>query len=89
MKNNIGLLLSKRAIINPEREAYVDSSSGLRLTFNELNERTNRLANSLLKLGVSPGARAWRSDRRFLSRSHHPRVLSGEGGYQWKHHHGG
>ena len=29
MKNNIGLLLSKRAIINPEREAYVDSSSGL------------------------------------------------------------
>ena len=57
MKNNIGLLLSKRAIINPEREAYVDSSSGLRLTFNELNERTNRLANSLLELGVLPGDR--------------------------------
>ena len=57
MKNNIGLLLSKRAIINPEREAYVDSSSGLRLTFKELNERTNRLANSLLELGVLPGDR--------------------------------
>ena len=57
MKNNIGLLLTKRAIINPEREAYVDSSSGLRLTFNELNERTNRLASSLLELGVLPGDR--------------------------------
>ena len=57
MKNNIGLLLSKRAMINPEREAYVDSSSGLRLTFNELNERTNRLANSLLELGILPGDR--------------------------------
>ena len=55
MKNNIGLLLTKRAIINPDREAYIDSKSGLRLTFEELNERTNRLANSLLELGVSPG----------------------------------
>ncbi|MBS24514.1 MAG: 2-succinylbenzoyl-CoA synthetase [Gammaproteobacteria bacterium] len=57
MKNNIGLLLSKRAIINPEREAYVDSKSGLRLTFQELNSRTNRLANSLLSLGVKRGDR--------------------------------
>ena len=57
MKNNIGLLLTKRAIINPDREAYIDSKSGLRLTFEELNERTNRLANSLLELGVSPGDR--------------------------------
>ena len=57
MKNNIGLLLTKRAIINPDREAYIDSKSGLRLTFEELNERTNQLANSLLELGVSPGDR--------------------------------
>lgn len=57
MKNNIGLLLTKRAIINPEREAYVDSKSGLRLTFQELNARTNRLANSLLELGVRHGDR--------------------------------
>ncbi len=57
MKNNIGPLLTKRAIINPDREAYVVSESGLRLTFNELNERTNRLANGLLNLGVLPGDR--------------------------------
>ncbi len=57
MKNNIGLLLTKRAIINPEREAYVDSSSGLRLTFAELNSRCNCLANSLLELGIKHGDR--------------------------------
>ena len=57
MKNNIGLLLTKRASINPEREAYVDSKSGLRLTFQELNSRTNRLANSLVSLGVKHGDR--------------------------------
>lgn len=57
MKNNIGLLLSKRATINPDREAYVDSASGLRLSFGELNLRCNRVANSLLKLGVKPGDR--------------------------------
>ena len=57
MKNNIGLLLTKRASINPEREAYVDSKSGLRLNFQELNSRTNRLANSLVGLGVKQGDR--------------------------------
>ena len=57
MKNNIGLLLTKRASINPEREAYVDSKSGLRLNFQELNSRTNRLANSLVSLGVKHGDR--------------------------------
>jgi acyl-CoA synthetase (AMP-forming)/AMP-acid ligase II len=54
MKNNIGLLLAKRALINPEREAFVDSKSGLRLSFSELNARCNRLLNSLVALGVEP-----------------------------------
>ena len=57
MKNNIGLLLTKRALVNPQREAYVDSNSGLRLTFEELNKRCNRLANSLLESGISKGDR--------------------------------
>lgn len=57
MKNNIGLLLSKRATINPDREAYVDSESGLRLTFSELDSRCNRLANALVSSGVKPGDR--------------------------------
>jgi O-succinylbenzoate-CoA ligase len=57
MKNNIGLLLAKRATLSPDREAYIDSKSGLRLTFAELNQRCNKLANSLVELGVKPGDR--------------------------------
>ncbi|MCY4533421.1 MAG: AMP-binding protein, partial [Gammaproteobacteria bacterium] len=57
MKNNIGLLLSKRALLNGTRDAYVDSKSGLRLTFHELEERSNRLANAMLDQGVEVGDR--------------------------------
>ena len=57
MKNNIGSLLTNRAAINHGREAYVDSQSGVRLTFGELNLRCNRVANALIKLGVKPGDR--------------------------------
>ena len=57
MKNNIGLLLSKRALLNGNREAYVDSRSGARLNFRELNDRCNQLAQALLKQGVKQGDR--------------------------------
>ncbi len=57
MDNNIGLILSKRAQLSGDREAYVDSKSGLRLTFSELNGRANRIANTLLDHGVSKGDR--------------------------------
>jgi acyl-CoA synthetase (AMP-forming)/AMP-acid ligase II len=54
---NIGLLLAKRAHLTPTLEAVVDIASGRRLTYAELNERTNRVANALLSLGVQPGDR--------------------------------
>ena len=57
MENNIGLILSKRAELDGGKEAYVDSQSGLRLTFSELNERANRVANMLLELGLGKGDR--------------------------------
>lgn len=57
MKKNIGLFLAKRALLNPDREAYVDSHSGLRLSFSELNRRCNRTANAMLELGVKKGDR--------------------------------
>jgi O-succinylbenzoate-CoA ligase len=57
MQNNLGLLLTKRAFLNPGREAYVDSHRDLRLTYRELNERSNRLANALLDAGIEPGER--------------------------------
>lgn len=56
-KNNIGSLLTKRASINPKREAYVDSKGECRLSFEQLNERCNQVANGLVKLGVKPGDR--------------------------------
>ncbi|MBO6655591.1 MAG: long-chain fatty acid--CoA ligase [Pseudomonadales bacterium] len=57
MENNIGQMLTKRAELSAEIEAYVDSQSGLRLSFRELNERTNQVANHLLSLGVKKGDR--------------------------------
>ena len=57
MKNNIGLWLTKRALLTPEREAYVDSHSGLRLTFAQLNNRSNQLANSLVSNGIERNER--------------------------------
>ncbi|MBT4518430.1 MAG: long-chain fatty acid--CoA ligase [Halieaceae bacterium] len=55
MKTNIGEVLSRRAFHNPDKEACVNSQSGLRLTFSQLNERSNRCANMLLANGVKKG----------------------------------
>ena len=57
MKNNIGLWLTKRASLSPDREAYVDANTGLRLTFTELNARSNRIANAFLDAGIEKGER--------------------------------
>ena len=57
MENNLGLFLSKRAFLSPDREAYVDSHSGLRLTYRQLDARSNRLANALREDGVTEGER--------------------------------
>ena len=58
MKNNVGLFLAKRAFLNPSLEAFVDTHSGRRFTFAELNVRANRTANALAgELGVRKGER--------------------------------
>lgn len=57
MKNNIGALLTRRAALNPTREALVDVHSARRYTFAELNSEANQLANALLELGVKKGDR--------------------------------
>ena len=56
MENNIGWWLAKRAFLSPQREAYV-GDDGARLTFAELNERCNRIANAFLDAGVRKGER--------------------------------
>ncbi|HKC52154.1 MAG TPA: long-chain-fatty-acid--CoA ligase [Myxococcota bacterium] len=58
MKNNVGLFLAKRAFLNPTLEAFVDTHSGRRFSFAELNARANRSANFLAReLGVKKGER--------------------------------
>ncbi|MGB0406807.1 MAG: AMP-binding protein, partial [Pseudomonadales bacterium] len=57
LANNIGDLLTRRAALNPEREAVFDVARGLRLSFASLAERAHRLANALIDDGVKPGDR--------------------------------
>ena len=57
MHNNLGWFLTKRAFLTPNREAYVDSHSDLRLTFAELNARSNRTANAFVGAGIKKGER--------------------------------
>ncbi len=57
MEHNLGLFLTKRAHLNPRREAYIDGNGTLRLSFRELNERCNQLANAFLEAGVEKGER--------------------------------
>ncbi|MEZ5596395.1 MAG: AMP-binding protein [Pseudomonadales bacterium] len=57
MYDNLGGFLSRRAFLTPQREAYVDSHSGERLTYAQLNARANRLANRLLRAGLEKGER--------------------------------
>ena len=57
MRNNIGEWMTKRALLTPAREAYVDSDLGLRLTFAEMNARCNRVSNAFLAAGIAPGER--------------------------------
>ena len=57
MRNNIGLMLTKRASLSPRMEALVEVEAGRRFTFTALNERANRVANALTALGVRKGDR--------------------------------
>ena len=57
MKVNIGQILRNRARRDPKIEALVDTNSGERFTYAEINARTNQTAHMLLDLGVRPGDR--------------------------------
>ena len=55
MQNNLGLLLTKRAFLTPQIEGFVDGAGGERVTYEQLNQRANQLAHSLLAAGVTKG----------------------------------
>ena len=54
---NSGQVLTERAKIGPRVEAIVDTASGARCDFRQLNDRTNQTANTLLAMEFSPGER--------------------------------
>ena len=51
----VGRLLKNAAIRYRDKEALYCSTTGRRFSFLELNERTNRLANGLISLGLKKG----------------------------------
>jgi len=55
MSINLGEILSRRTLLTPHREALV--CEDIRRTFSELNERANRFANAMKKMGVGHGDR--------------------------------
>jgi len=57
MKNNVGLFVTKRALLNPRTEALVDVATGRRMSYPELNTRCNRMANGLTGIGIDKGNR--------------------------------
>jgi O-succinylbenzoate-CoA ligase len=57
VRNNVGLMLAKRAHISPKLEGVVDHHSGRRFTYAEVDARCNRAANAFTGLGVRPGDR--------------------------------
>ena len=57
MRNNIGLFLQKRAHLNPNLEAAVDTATSRRLTYREIDLRANKVANAMRDLGIKKGDR--------------------------------
>lgn len=57
MTQNIGQLLTKRAYRDPGVEAIYEPANGRRLTFTQLNDRSNQVANAMIGSGVSQGDR--------------------------------
>ena len=45
MRSNIGGVLTKRAAMTPDREGLI--CEGVRRTYKQLNDRANRLANTM------------------------------------------
>jgi acyl-CoA synthetase (AMP-forming)/AMP-acid ligase II len=57
MRNNIGLLLTKRAALSPAMDGIVEVERQRRFTFPAVNARSNRVADALCGLGVQKGDR--------------------------------
>ena len=57
MNKNVGLMLKQRAVVSTHTEAYVEPSTNVRATWDDVNRLTNRCASVLEGLGLSKGDR--------------------------------
>lgn len=57
MEQNAGLLLTKRAHLNPALEAWVDVATERRFSYVQMNSRCNRTVHVLKDMGVKKGDR--------------------------------
>lgn len=57
MEPNVAQILEKRALLTPHRLGLVEWESGRRFQYQELDQRANRIANHLRRLGVGQGDR--------------------------------
>lgn len=57
MQINIGETLARRTKRMPEREALVETDTGRRFSYSQINHRTNQLVHALRGLGVAAGDR--------------------------------
>ena len=57
MITNIGSILTKRTSLNPDNEALFDVAQAQRFSYRQLNERTNKVANAFIELGIQKGDR--------------------------------
>jgi acyl-CoA synthetase (AMP-forming)/AMP-acid ligase II len=57
VNNNVGSHMTKRAQLNPRREAIFDVAANKRFTYTEANARSNRVANAMTSAGLVKGDR--------------------------------
>ena len=57
VQQNVGQLLTKRAARDPGAEAIFEPANGRRLSYSELNSRSNQVAHALIEGGVGLGDR--------------------------------
>jgi acyl-CoA synthetase (AMP-forming)/AMP-acid ligase II len=57
LTSNMGEALARRAARNPNNEAVVDTHTGERLTFRQLDTQANQCANAFVGLGLNAGDR--------------------------------
>ena len=57
METNIGVSLRKRRENSPDLEAFVDTDTGQRISYSQLNDFSNQCASSLVGMGIAMGDR--------------------------------